>query len=140
MFGLIVRVRAVCRISVEASIHYDQGLLQSAPEKHNQGKTKNNKNNNKKSTYLCAPREFLKQICRPCLIIIQSCYFDLRINKHMFSLLDLRFALFSRDLGVLRAQRIIGFFMTCCVYDKDHISALRIKNTVESDPCSYEVT
>ena len=31
---------------------------------------------------------------------------------------------------------------TCvCVYDKDHISALRIKNTLsESDPRSYEVT
>ena len=31
---------------------------------------------------LCAPLEFLKQIRRPCqLIIIQSCYFDDRINK-----------------------------------------------------------
>ena len=28
----------------------------------------------------------------------------------MFSLLDLRFVLCSRDLHVLRAQRIIGFF------------------------------
>ena len=27
-----------------------------------------------------------------------------------------------------------------CVYDKDHMSALRIKNTSESDPLSYEVT
>ena len=26
------------------------------------------------------------------------------------------------------------------VYDKDHMSALRIKNTSESDPRSYEVT
>ena len=29
----------------------------------------------------------------------------------MFSLLDLRFLLCSRDLDVLRAQRIIGFFL-----------------------------
>ena len=27
-----------------------------------------------------------------------------------------------------------------CTYDKDHMSALRIKNTSESDPCSYKVT
>ena len=27
-----------------------------------------------------------------------------------------------------------------CVYDKDHMSALRIKNTSESDPRSYEAT
>ena len=27
-----------------------------------------------------------------------------------------------------------------CVYDKDHMSALRIKDTSESDPHSYEVT
>ena len=27
-----------------------------------------------------------------------------------------------------------------CVYDKDHMSALRIRNTSESDPRSYEVT
>ena len=31
---------------------------------------------------LCAPPEFLKQICLPCLIIIQSCYFDCRTNKN----------------------------------------------------------
>ena len=30
--------------------------------------------------------------------------------------------------------------MTWCVYDKDHMSALWIKNTSESDPHSYEVT
>ena len=29
----------------------------------------------------------------------------------MFSLLDLRFALCSRDLYILRAQRIIGFYL-----------------------------
>ena len=27
-----------------------------------------------------------------------------------------------------------------CVYDKDHISALWIKNTSESDPLSYKVS
>ena len=30
--------------------------------------------------------------------------------------------------------------MLWCVHDKDHISALRIKNTSKSDPRSYEVT
>ena len=44
---------------------------QSASKKHNQ---------EKKSIYLCAPREFPKN-CLPCLIIIQSCYFDCRISK-----------------------------------------------------------
>ena len=34
----------------------------------------------KKPTYLCAPRAFLKQLCRSCLIIIRSFYFDHRIN------------------------------------------------------------
>ena len=29
--------------------------------------------------------------------------------------------------------------MTCCAYDKDHMDALQIKNTSESDPRSYEV-
>ena len=28
----------------------------------------------KKPTYLCAPHEFLKTMCLPCLIIIKSCY------------------------------------------------------------------
>ena len=44
-------------------------LSQSEPEKHNKGKK--------------GPHTFahLKQMCRPCLIIIQSCYFDCRINK-----------------------------------------------------------
>ena len=30
--------------------------------------------------------------------------------------------------------------LTLCVYDKDHTSALRLKNKSESDPRSYEVT
>ena len=47
----------------------DQSLLhsQSAPERHNQ---------EKKPIYLCAPREFLKQMCQPRFKIIKSCYFD----------------------------------------------------------------
>ena len=45
---------------------------QSASEKHNQ---------EKKPTNLCVPREFLKQMCLPCLIIIESHYFHYRINK-----------------------------------------------------------
>ena len=44
---------------------------QSASKKHSQ---------EKKPTNLCAPRAFIKT-CLPCLIIIQSCYFDRRINK-----------------------------------------------------------
>ena len=35
----------------------------------------------KKPTNLCTPREFIKKTCPPCLIIIQSCYFDYSINK-----------------------------------------------------------
>ena len=34
-----------------------------------------------------------------------------KLTFHMFSLCDLRFVLCSRDLDVLRAQRIIGFFI-----------------------------
>ena len=45
-------------------------LSQSASEKHNQ---------EKKPTSLCAPREFLKQICRPYLVI-KSCYFENRLK------------------------------------------------------------
>ena len=55
----------------------------------------------------------LEQMSRPCLIISKSCYFEYRINKpfHVFSLLYLRFVFCSRDLDVLRAQRIMGFFI-----------------------------
>ena len=49
-------------------------------------------------------------MCLPCLIIMQSCYCDYRINKTL-SPLDLRSLLFSRDLDVLRTQRIIGFYL-----------------------------
>ena len=94
---LSVRSRGFCRYHVTGVCL----LSQSVPEKHSQ---------EKKPTNLCASREFL-QLCLPCLLIIQSCYSDYRINNHMFSLRDLRFVLFSRDLDVLRAQRIIGFFM-----------------------------
>ena len=34
-----------------------------------------------KKMYLCTPPEFLKQMCRSCLIIIKYCYFDYSINK-----------------------------------------------------------
>ena len=46
-----------------------------------------------------------------CLIIIKSCYCDYKQTFHMFSLLDLRFVFCSRDLDVLRAQRIIAVFI-----------------------------
>ena len=32
------------------------------------------------------------------------------------------------------------YMMTLCVYDKDHMNALQIKNTSRSDPRSYELT
>ena len=35
---------------------------------------------------------------------------------------------------------ISGETSAWCVYDKDHLSVLRIKNTSESDPLSYEVS
>ena len=63
-------------------------------------------------TNLCTPREFLKQMCWPCLVIIQLCYFDCRQTFHMFSLSDLRFVLCSLDLDVPCAQRIMGFFIS----------------------------
>ena len=50
-----------------------------------------------------------QKMCQPCFIIIESHYFDCRI--HAFSLRDLSFVLCSRDLDVLRAQRIIGFLI-----------------------------
>ena len=40
----------------------------------------------KNPTNLCAPHEFLKEMCRLCLVIIKkSCYFDCRINKFCVS-------------------------------------------------------
>ena len=45
----------------------------------------------KKPTNLCAPREFLKKMCLPCLILIKSCYLS--------------------HVGVLHAQRIMDFFI-----------------------------
>ena len=55
--------------------------------------------------------------CPPCLTIIQSCYFDYRISKSfacsrcVIPLRDLCFVLCSVYLDVLRAQRIMGFFI-----------------------------
>ena len=47
----------------------------------------------------------------PCLVIIQSCYFDYRINKYFIcSRCEICFLLCSFSLQVLRAQRIVGFF------------------------------
>ena len=48
--------------------------------------------------------------CRPCLIIIEILLFWLS-NKQTFHVFSLRFVLCSRDLGVLRAQRIMGFLI-----------------------------
>ena len=46
------------------------------------------------------------------VVIIQLCYFDCRQTFHMFSLSDLRFVLWSLDLDVPCAQRIMGFFIS----------------------------
>ena len=51
-------------------------------------------------------REFSPEMYLPCLIIIQSCYFDYRIKT--VRTLSLRFVLCSLDLEELRAQRIIS--------------------------------
>ena len=72
-------------------------LSQSEPEKHNKGKK--------------GPHTFahLKQMCRPCLIIIQSCYFDCRINKP--------FA-YSRCLVCISCSVHVISLATCA---KDHV-------------------
>ena len=72
---------------------------QWAPEKYNQEKN---------PTYLCLPREFLKT-CLPCLVVINACSLDYGINKlsHVLA----AWSSSSFDLVVLRAQRIIGFYL-----------------------------
>ena len=72
-------------------------LSQSAPKKHNQ---------EKKSPHTFAHLTNFSKMCRPCLIIIQSCYFYNRINKAFTCSYSV---ICTRDLDVLRAQRIIGF-------------------------------
>ena len=51
----------VTRHMIEVCLH-----SQSAPEKHNQ---------EKKPTNLCVLREFLEQMCRPCLIVVKSYFY-----------------------------------------------------------------
>ena len=49
----------------------------------------------------------------------------------MFSLRDLRFVLCSRDLDVLRAQRIVGFYLypqINGVGNLDHVDNLAVRN------------
>ena len=48
--------------------------------------------------------------CLPCLIIIQSCYFDYRINK-LFACSRCVICVLYSVLDVLRAQRSMGFFI-----------------------------
>ena len=53
-------------------------------------------------------------MCLPCLIIIQSCYCDYRIDQTFTCsrcMRDLRFLLCSRDLDTLRSQRIMCFLI-----------------------------
>ena len=64
-------------------------------------------NQEKKPTNLCAPREFLKMYNHTIL----SLWLQNKQTFRMLSLCDLRFALCSLDLRVLRAQRIMGFLI-----------------------------
>ena len=77
-------------------------LSQSALEKHSR----------EKPTNLCT-LWISPKLCLPCLIILQSCYFD-KWNKQTFCILslhDLHFMLCSLDLNIPCAQRIMGFFI-----------------------------
>ena len=71
LYNLCVASR--CRYCLTRTTHVIGACLpsQSASRKHNQ---------EKKPTNLCAPHEFVQK-CLPCLIIIQSCYFNYIINK-----------------------------------------------------------
>ena len=76
---------------------------QSASKKHNQ---------EKRPTCLCAPCEFLPP--PPNLSAMFDNHTILLLwlqNKQTVHMFSLRFALCSRDLDVLRVQRIIGFFV-----------------------------
>ena len=67
---------------------------QSAPEKKKRDHT----------LYLCAPHEFVKHMCPPCLITVKPCYFDYRINKPFIC----SHCLICIRVDVLCAQRITG--------------------------------
>ena len=79
--------------------HYN--ISQSELEKHNQEKT----HNPLRTSWIS------QQMCPPFLMIIQSCYFGYRTNKPFACSRCVFFLLCSLDLDVLRAQRIIGFFI-----------------------------
>ena len=78
-------------------------LSQSAPGKHNQ---------EKKSPHTFAHLVNFIEMCLPCLIIMQSCYFDYRINNtFVCSRRLIAFLALSLYLGVLLAQRILGIYL-----------------------------
>ena len=103
---------------------YDRSLPnigQSASEKHSQ---------EKKPTKLCAPREFPKNVCHNHTILLF--WLNNKQTFRMFSLRDLRFVRCSRDIDVLRAQRIIGFFNLNYpqineVPKSDHVGGFRVR-------------
>ena len=76
-------------------------LSQSASEKQNQ---------EKKAHIPLRTSWILKQMCQPCLVIIQSCYFDYRINKPFAYSRRVICVSCSLDRDVRRSQRIIGFY------------------------------
>ena len=78
-------------------------------------------------------------------------YVELEVRQ--FQIIIIRFAAGSQHIdevyyfifGILALNLMrfpVNYYcnFTWCVYDIDHMSALQIKNTSESDPCSYEVT
>ena len=77
-------------------------LSQSAPGKHNQVKSP--------QTFAHLVHFSNKRVCHVYNHKIVLFGLQNKQTFHMFSLLDLRFVLCSRDLDVLRAQRIMSFF------------------------------
>ena len=81
-----------------------------------------------------------------CLIIIQSCYFEYRINKPFACsrcVICVSCSICSRDLDVLHAQRIIGFFILIYpqineVGKSDHVALFCDVTSVASPSGSFE--
>ena len=76
----------------------------------------------KKLTFLCAPRELLKKCLLPLiLIILQSCYFDYRMSKPFacsryvicFLLYSLDVVTCAKDHGFLRKWTFLNAFYVC---------------------------
>ena len=62
----------------------------------------------KKSPWTFAHLENFSKMCPPCLIFLQSCYFDYKWTNISSAL---RSGALSRNLDVVRAQRIMSFLL-----------------------------